>query len=362
MSIYICLISLGLPVLVALVSLGLLVLSTLFSFQLFNKENNPAAQLPRWSFFVAAVACVASGSYVAVTMLITMIFDKNSGFLYYAPAIVASAWFLSALINATHKSCFIKLKGNEFGAATDIFFGKSGANGIRIYRIFFGGLKAKFPWEVLEIVDDLNKDTLIKWGFVAEFSDATGKVTGVASLRPNSEQLQQYLTISTKSDERKVILTDIFNSLIEMLLGDSLKGMKIADAMADKKGLCAKVKKDGSKEIKKLQKNCGVLENSFIIGNIDYTDEVRNAAEQEAVNDRLGKVASKYLKQLGYSDAQIKGEDKANPILIEHLKWATDMAKETAGEIKRTITDVRGLEGLGKAAGLITQRLGIGGK
>jgi hypothetical protein len=339
------------------ISLTLLVTSMVGA--VFFQENKPAAQMPRWIFYIAFLVFIGSLTYWVTGLILQTGAPEFTGIWSTALKFVISISLLRFVVEETYKSFLLRLGANEFGAANDLIFGKTGSTGMKIYRIFFGGLKAKFPWESLEIVDDLNKDIIILWSFIAEFLDATGKVSGTLSLRPDKNGLQQYLGISKDADERKDILVKVFTAVIKMILGDYLRTEKIKDAMGNKRTICEKVDELGGEQIDRTTKNYGVLRNTLIVADIDYTEEVKNSFEQKAVNDNLMEAAAIYLRAIGYTNAQIKGEDPTKPVSLEHLRWATDMVKETAQEIKRTIFDIRGLENAGSAgtvfAGLMAQ-------
>lgn len=341
---------------ILVLSLGITGLGFLGTFR--NVKNEPAFQFPRWTFLIGNVLLAGALGHFLTAMLFKKVFDVTTGFWAVTFPILVGAYTLTAFINRAHKFYLISVAGNMFALANDKFFGVTDhgsendpndtGTGIRIYRIFFSGLKAKYPWETIEITGDLNRDTLIQWKFNAEFKDATGIVEGTATLRANSSLLQELVTTSTNSEERDKILSKIFEGLVKMIIGDKLLDYKIKDAMAVKSEICELMKGPDKKARIHFEEKHGVVMNSIVIADIDFTDEVKNAFEQQAVSAALIKSATELLRARGYTMKQIRRKDPDPSKNVTDAEWkkALDSAKETANEITRQIHEYQGLEGI----------------
>ncbi len=322
-----------------------------------NEQNKPVEQAPRWLFFVSFLVLVTSVTYLVTLACLQVFLGITHGFLYTAIPILVSGYCLSTVFVKTHESFLVNLKSNEFAMANDKLFGRFCVNesGIQNYRVFFGGLTAKFPWEIVEPNSDLNRDRRVEVDYNTEFKDGTtGHVRFSFLLKPNPMKLQQYVTTSTNTDERTKILEGVFGDTIKMILSDKFKKKTIDQATAKKAVIRDEVLKKGRTEIGTQEETYGVTFGSFVISDIDYPENIRDAYEQEIVFKRFMVPVKQLLKQRGYTDEQINGTcDENDRVPFEVLKWAFEQAQINTGLATLEIKDWRGLEGVMKALGNI---------
>jgi len=302
----------------------------------------------RWINFLSAIAL--GGCLTAVIAIYILNLFEVSEVLYTAIVLIAVTSGMTRATTRIYSLYLVSIPGNMAYLANDVLFGRKTAEGIRAYRIFFGGVKCKYPWEKIELEIDISHDKAIRDRFELEFKDSIGIVCFVLTRQPDPRNLLHFVLTSVEERKRESVIEATIKGRVKVVLGDHLADTNIRDAMSKTGDITKEIL--ATNPFSGIEENYGILVTDFMIDDIDYTPEVKNAHEQAAVTDRLLESASKYLTNLGDKEAsgtfkrRYTDEDiQEGRIKEEDLKWAIDSAKETAQEITREVVDLRGDKG-----------------
>lgn len=355
--------------------LSLVVMTLCVVASLTEGKSAEAGQPIRIGFWLASTTTWVSVTAVFVALVISKISGAVSPF--WSGIIPLIAGLLSCVKFASNQMWFVTVPGNTLYAATPNFFGRMAENGIIVYKIFSSGFKWKFPWEVFEgyYAIEIEKGIIQTDKIEAEFSDAIGIVSTTLTFVPDRPIIQNYLAVDKNPDERNKFIAKMFNDAYKMAIAvyasdKKAKGKTIIDALAEIAQIPSLISSivvtEGTEQltvgeiISRKEKLYGVKVNSFIVNDIGMSDEVKKTYEQTAVTRMTIERANLYLKQMGYSDAAISGnvppEDRIKPDVLAQVY---DWVKETSGEIKREINEVR-IKGLGDLSPEAAAALGAG--
>ncbi|HRY30976.1 MAG TPA: hypothetical protein P5328_01120 [Candidatus Paceibacterota bacterium] len=293
------------------------------------KENKPVEQLSRWTWFVLSRLFVGALAYAATINILATFSDSDPNWAWYFGGILVGLSVFALMIELTHKSALFRLAGNKFALATDIFFGRRATFiredmdcAIRTYRIYLGGLNAKFDWEIVEIVDEFNRDVIDTISSTVEFEDSPGLLSGKYTLRPDPERLQYFAATNVDTAKRDALLKEAFGGYVRMYLSDFLKTKKIDGAMATKGTLFDELPESVKTELRRQEEKYGVKLNTRIIDNIDYPPELAKVNEQISVMARIREMVNFQLESWGKTKEQIEGKADRGNVTPEERKEA----------------------------------------
>ena len=310
--------------------------------------NLEVDQTNRWTQYFAFIALAMAGANIGTALIFAKI-----GLYHPIIPIIVGVLAGGGTAGLT-KVFFTTVPGNKIALATPVLFGTIGEKGIILYKLFHAGFKAKSPWES---IDNKHYVNLEKIGDILggnpeiEFDSAVGKLKWSGTLQPDQNLIQKLVNISIEEGSRNAELKIIFNQFMEGLISNVCKGKKIEVVMADRAKITKKILDEkATNGLKEKEEMYGVTINSLLIGDIDYSPEVKKANENVAVIKRLFSAVEYLLKKQGYSAEQIALNKKPGGVPKDVMDEAWRIVRITSDEVEAYDVNISGLEGLSQEA------------